>query len=172
MTLVSNSTKYYAEASFDKWAGATIADLQFPDSANNLLLKQNLTNLVVASDYSGVRTGSYAQGRIEFWSHCYGTGNTGYAPFGNDGLYDWDDAPSGGVGCYGSSSQSCRSSRDVCSKQKTWRAEIWRYQRWAVGQHDICRSRGGGDPSASVGYHQGSCYRYVACSRGGWSQAS
>ena len=102
MTLVSNSTKYYAEASFDKWAGATIADLQFPDSANNLLLKQNLTNLVVASDYSGVRTGSYAQGRIEFWSHCYGTGNTGYAPFGNDGLYDWDDAPSGGVGCYGS----------------------------------------------------------------------
>ena len=102
MTLVSNSTKYFAEAYFDKWAGATIADLQFPDSVNNLLLKQNLTNLVVTSDYSGVRTGSYGQGRIEFWSHCYGTGNSGYAPFGNDGLYDWDDAPSGGSGCYGS----------------------------------------------------------------------
>ena len=102
MTLVSNSTKYFAEAYFDKWAGASIADLQFPDSANNLLLKQNLTNLVVASDYSGVRTGSYAQGRIEFWSNCYNRGNTGYAPPGNDGLYDWDDAPSAGSGCYGS----------------------------------------------------------------------
>ena len=102
MTLVSNSTKYYAEAYFDKWAGATIADLQFPDSANNILLKQNLTNLVVASDYSGVRTGSYGQGRIEFWSNCYNRGNTGYAPPGNDGLYDWDDAPSAGSGCYGS----------------------------------------------------------------------
>jgi len=102
MTLASNSTKYYAEAYFDKWAGATIADLQFPDSVNNLLLKQNLANLVVTSDYSGVRTGSYSLGRIEFWSHCYGTGNTGYAPFGNDSLYDWDDQASGGPGCYGS----------------------------------------------------------------------
>lgn len=102
MTLASNSAKYYTEVYFDKWAGATIADLQFPDSANNLLLKQNLTNLVVTSDYSGVRTGSFGQGRIEFWSHCYGTGNSGYAPFGNDGLYDWDDAVNGGSGCYGS----------------------------------------------------------------------
>ena len=102
MTLVSNSTKYFAEAYFDKWAGASIADLQFPDSENNLLLKQNLTNLVVTSDYSGVRTGSYGLGRIEFWSHCYGTGNSGLAPFGNDSLYDWDDLPSGGSGCYGS----------------------------------------------------------------------
>ena len=102
MTLVSNSTKYYAEAYFDKWAGATIADLQFPDSVNNLLLKQNLNNLVVTSDYSGVRTGSYALGRIEFWSNCYGTGNTGYAPFGNNGSYDWDDAPDANSGCYGS----------------------------------------------------------------------
>jgi len=102
MTLVSNSTKYYAEAYFDKWAGATIADLQFPDSVNNLLLKQNLNNLVVTSDYSGVKTGSYALGRLEFWSHCYGRGNSGYAPYGNDSLYDWDDQANGGAGCYGS----------------------------------------------------------------------
>jgi hypothetical protein len=102
MTLVSNSTKYYAEAYFDKWAGATIEDLQFPDSVNNLILKKNLTNLVVTSDYSGVKTGSYTLGRIEFWSNCYGTGNTGYAPFGNNGSYDWDDAPDANSGCYGS----------------------------------------------------------------------
>jgi len=102
MTLVSNSTKYYAEAHFDKWTGATIADLQFPDSVNTLILKKNLTNLVVTSDYSGVRTGSYALGRIEFWSHCYGTGRYGDAPYGNDGLYDWDDAPNADLGCYGS----------------------------------------------------------------------
>ena len=102
MTLASNSTKYYAEAYFDKWAGATIADLQFPDSVNNLILKKNLTNLVVTSDYSGVRTGSYALGRLEFWSNCYGAGRYGDAPYGNDSLYDWDDGPDNNSGCYGS----------------------------------------------------------------------
>jgi hypothetical protein len=102
MTLVSNSTKYYAEAYFDKWAGATIADLQFPDSVNTLILKKNLTNLVVTSDYSGVRTGSYTLGRIEFWSNCYGPERFGDAPYGNDGLYDWDDKPNADLGCFGS----------------------------------------------------------------------
>ena len=64
--------------------------------------EKNLTNLVVTSDYSGVRTGSYTLGRIEFWSNCYGTGRYGDAPYGNNGLYDWDDAPDANLGCYGS----------------------------------------------------------------------
>jgi hypothetical protein len=102
MTRVSNNTKYYAEVYFDKWSGASISDLQFPDYENNLNLKKNVTNIVVTSDYSGVKTGSYAQGRIEFWPYNYTTGNTGYAPFGNDSLYDWDDAPSICADCYGS----------------------------------------------------------------------
>lgn len=102
MTKVSNSTKYYSEVYFDKWSGAAITDLQFPDYENNLNIKQNVTNLVVTSDYSGVKTGSFAQGRIEFWPYNYGTGNTGYPPYGNDGLFDWDDTPASCADCYGS----------------------------------------------------------------------
>lgn len=102
MTRVIGGNTYFAEAYFDKWAGATIADLQFPDYANTLNLKKNVTNLVVTSDYSGVKTGSYALGRIEFWPYNYGQGNTGLAPFGNDGLYDFDDAPTIGSEGYGS----------------------------------------------------------------------
>jgi hypothetical protein len=102
MTRGINNTKYYAEVYFDKWAGATIADLQFPDHVNLLVLKQNVTNIVVTSDFSGVKTGSYARGRIEFWPYNYATGNTGYAPFGNDSLYDWDDSHAVGPDGYGS----------------------------------------------------------------------
>ena len=102
MTRNSNNTKYYAEVYFDKWTGATIAELQFPDYANNLNLKKNVTNIVVTSDYSGVKTGSYAQGRIEFWPYNYSPVNTGLAPFGNDSLYDWDDRPDVCGDCYGS----------------------------------------------------------------------
>ena len=102
MTRVIGGNTYFAEAYFDKWAGATIADLQFPDYANTLNLKKNVTNLVVTSDYSGVKTGSYALGRIEFWPYNYGQGNTGLAPFGNDGLYDFDDTPAIGSEGYGS----------------------------------------------------------------------
>lgn len=102
MTRNSNNTKYYAEVYFDKWAGATISELQFPDYANNLNLKKNVTNIVVTSDYSAVKTGSYAQGRIEFWPYNYSPVNTGLAPFGNDSLYDWDDRPDVCGDCYGS----------------------------------------------------------------------
>jgi hypothetical protein len=105
----NGGSKYFAEAYFDKWSGATIADLQFPDYGNNLSLKKNVTNLVVTSDYTynptdlrGVKTGSYASGRIEFWPYNYSPGNTGLAPFGNDGLYDFDDRPDICGNCYGS----------------------------------------------------------------------
>ena len=102
MTRNSNNTKYYAEVYFDKWSGAAITDLQFPDYGNNLNLKKNVTNLVVASDFSGVKTGSYALGRIEFWPYNYSPVNTGLAPFGNDSLYDFDDRPDICGNCYGS----------------------------------------------------------------------
>jgi len=105
----NGGSKYFAEAYFDKWAGATIADLQFPDYGNNLSLKKNVTNLVVTSDYTynptdyrGVKTGSYALGRIEFWPYNYSPVNTGLLPYGNDGLYDFDDRPDVCGNCYGS----------------------------------------------------------------------
>jgi hypothetical protein len=103
MTRVSNNTKYFAEAYFDKWSGATIADLQFPDYANALNLKKNVTNLVVTSDYTGVKSGSYALGRIEFWPYDYSPSNSGLVPYGDDARYDFDDQQSiiqNGYGSY------------------------------------------------------------------------
>jgi len=91
MTLNSNSTKYYAEVAFDKWSGATLSDLQFPDHANSLVIQKNVSNLVVASDYSAVKTGNYALGRVEFWPYNYQTTVGGLTPVGDGTKYDWDD---------------------------------------------------------------------------------
>ena len=94
MTLNSNSTKYFAEASFDKWAGATIPGLILPDHLDTNVIQRNVTNLVVTSDYSGVLTGSFALGRLEIWPHNYVGTRSGLSPQGDDGKYDWDDTPS------------------------------------------------------------------------------
>jgi len=91
MTQVSNATKYFTEVYFDKWSGAQITDLQFPDYVNLLTLQKNVTNLVVSSDYSGVRTGSFALGRIEIWPYNYDQARSGLLPAGNASSYDWDD---------------------------------------------------------------------------------
>ena len=94
MTLKSNSTKYYAEAYFDKWSGATIAGLILPDHLDTNVIQRNVTNLVVTSDYSGVLTGSFALGRLEIWPHNYQTTRGGLSPQGDNATYDWDDTPS------------------------------------------------------------------------------
>jgi len=94
MTLKSNNTKYYAEAYFDKWSGATIPGLILPDHLDTNVIHRNVTNLVVTSDYSGVLTGSFALGRLEIWPHNYVGNRSGLSPQGDDGKYDWDDTPS------------------------------------------------------------------------------
>ncbi len=95
MTLISNSTKYYAEAYFDKWAGATIAGLILPDHLDTNIIQRNITNLVVTSDYSGVKTGSYALGRLEMWPYNYAQASSGLlSPASTAGTYDWDDTMS------------------------------------------------------------------------------
>lgn len=93
MTLSSNSTIYYSDVYFDRWSGATLADLQFPDYKNNLVINRNITNLVVASNYSNVKTGSYALGRLNIWPYNYGGAVSGLTPAGDPNTYDWDDTP-------------------------------------------------------------------------------
>lgn len=93
MTLNSNSTKYYAEAYFDKWAGATIPGLIFPDHLDTNVIQRNVSNLVVTSDYSGVLTGSFAVGRLEIWPHNYSGARSGLLPAGDNSTYDYDDTP-------------------------------------------------------------------------------
>jgi hypothetical protein len=93
MTLKSNNTKYYAEAYFDKWAGATIPGLILPDHLDTNVINRNVSNLVVTSDYSGVLTGSFAVGRLEIWPHNYSGAVSGLLPAGDTNTYDFDDIP-------------------------------------------------------------------------------
>jgi hypothetical protein len=101
MEMTISGTLYYVDAYFDKWSGASLADLQFPDYANVLNLQKNVTNLVVTSNYSTVKTGSYARGRIEAWPYNYSTASSNQAPVGNSSTFDYDDVPAIGTSGHG-----------------------------------------------------------------------
>jgi hypothetical protein len=101
--LASNSTSYYTDVYFDKWAGATLASLEIPDITNGNSQQRNVTNLVVTSDYSGVKTGSFALGRLEWWPTNYGQASAaGMSPSNSLNTYDWDDSFTPGSGDHGS----------------------------------------------------------------------
>jgi hypothetical protein len=102
LTRIADNQTYFTEVTFDKWAGATIAGLQLPDHVNNLVNQRNISNLVVTSNFSGVRTGSYALGRLEIWPYNYSTSRSGLSPAGNASTFDWDDTPAIGSDGHGS----------------------------------------------------------------------
>ncbi len=97
-------TLRHADVSFDKWAGLTVAGLAVPTPNNPFIVQRNVTNMSVASNWSGqgnataVTTGSGFTGRLEIWDRNYGTANV--FGDGNGSLFDFDDTPSGGT--YGS----------------------------------------------------------------------
>ena len=96
MEMTIGGTLYYTDAYFDKWSGATIADLQFPDYTNLLNLQKNVSNVVVTSNYPTVKNGSYALGRVEIWPYNYTQGATGITPPGSSSIFDFDDSASPG----------------------------------------------------------------------------
>lgn len=100
MEMTISGTLYYVDAYFDKWSGATLADLQFPDYANLLNLQKNVTNLVVTSNYSTVKTGSYPLGRVEIWPYNYTGTSSGLAPTGTSN-FDFDDTAAPGTAGHG-----------------------------------------------------------------------
>ena len=98
----------YADVSFDKWSGASFANIAIPDLSNPSVVKQNVTNMTVDSNWSAVpnvasavTTGSGLSGRVEIWPWDYGTAVTGIATPGSNGNYDSDDTNTGGPS-YGS----------------------------------------------------------------------
>ena len=97
-----SSTLYYTDVYFNKWSGATLAGLEFPDLTNANTIQRNVSNLVVASNYSGVRTGTFALGRLEWWPYNYGQTVGGLSPAGSGSTYDWDDSFVAGSGDHGS----------------------------------------------------------------------
>ena len=93
-TLTSNSTLYWTDLYFDRWSGASLSDLQFPDYRNTLVLNRTVTNMVVDSNYSGVSKGSFPLGAINIWPYNYSQSSSGITPAGSSSAYDWDDTPS------------------------------------------------------------------------------
>ena len=101
MEMTLSGTLYYVDAYFDEWTGATIADLQFPDYTNTLNLQKNVSNLSVSSNYSTVKTGSYALGRVEIWPYNYSGASSGLnSPTGNSN-FDFDDTAAIGTNGHG-----------------------------------------------------------------------
>lgn len=97
-----SSTLYYTDVYFNKWTGATLAGLEFPDLTNANTIQRNVTNMVVDSNYSGVRTGTFALGRLEWWPYNYAQSSGPIAPNNNLNTYDWDDSFVSGSGDHGS----------------------------------------------------------------------
>jgi len=103
-----NGVLRYADVSFDKWAGATIATVAIPDVADARTIKTNINNLNIDSNWPGfagiasaVTTGTSKTGRLELWPWDYSAPVTGIAPAGSGTTYDFDDTPST-TGSYGS----------------------------------------------------------------------
>jgi hypothetical protein len=97
-----SSTLYYTDVYFDKWSGATLSGIEFPDITNGTTNQRNVWNLVVTSNYSGVRTGSFALGRLEWWPYNYSGASGPISPNNALGTYDWDDSFVNGSGDHGS----------------------------------------------------------------------
>ena len=72
-----NGVLQYAEASFDAWAGLTVAQLRVPDATYTGTIQLNVSNLTVDCSYPGVVNGSGQVGRLEIWPSNYGTGDLG-----------------------------------------------------------------------------------------------
>lgn len=98
-----NGTLRFADVSFDAWSqGLAISQLAVPDLGDARVIKTNVSNLFIASNWpasagtaTAVTTGSGKSGRLELWPWDYSTYTTGILPAGNGSIYDYDDANNG-----------------------------------------------------------------------------
>ena len=88
-TTNENPTTTWCWAAFDGFTD----DLASYSFATNKNIKRFVSNLDVASNVSGVKTGWYADGNIEFFFSSYGKGNS-LSIGANTSRFDFDDAPS------------------------------------------------------------------------------
>ncbi|CAB4663949.1 unannotated protein [freshwater metagenome] len=98
-----SGTLRFADVAFDKWnANLTLAQLAVPDLADLRVIKTNVTNMHVQSNWNAVAgtatavtSGSGRLGRVEFWPYNYGPETGGVTPAGNGSVYDSDDTHAG-----------------------------------------------------------------------------
>ncbi|NBU59953.1 MAG: hypothetical protein EBS23_09415, partial [Betaproteobacteria bacterium] len=119
MELTRGSTINFAEASFDAWAGATVASLRIPDDAgdrdlvqqrivNNLSVTSNVTgSAATALSSGGVISGSAKTGSLEIWSYNYSPATSSLLSsaglqLGSGSTYDFDDTRNSNTNGHGS----------------------------------------------------------------------
>ncbi len=66
--------------------------LGVPTRASGSLFQQKVNNLEVRSNVEGVKTGSFADGNIEFWPRNYGAKNAKEIPGASDSKFDFGDS--------------------------------------------------------------------------------
>ncbi len=96
-------TLRWADVAFDKWtSNLTLAQLAIPDLSDTRVVKTNVSNMSIASNWpeisgtaSAVTTGFNKSGRLELWPWNYGPETTGISPAGNGSIYDSDDTAAG-----------------------------------------------------------------------------
>ena len=83
---------------------AVPAQVGVPVISTGAVFQQIVSNMNVASNVPSIISGTgIATGNIEFWHHCYGTGNEIGIPGASGSVYDFGDDNSGQSGsCYGS----------------------------------------------------------------------
>ena len=78
-----------------------LGKLGVPTAPSKAIFQQNVSNLEVASNVEGVKTGKFPEGNIEFWPNNYATPNAQKVPGASDGNFDFGDQRDNG-GDYGS----------------------------------------------------------------------
>jgi VCBS repeat-containing protein len=90
MEVTTGGVPRYADASFDRWPGLTVAQLAVPSPIAPAVIQRNVTNLTVASNYPGVVNGAVSTGRLELWDRdYYPDADAGIG--GSTTTYDFDD---------------------------------------------------------------------------------
>ncbi len=103
-----NGNKTYAYTSFDAMTnnqsktGIPGTYKSGEDQLSTFTFQQNVSNMTVSSNVSGVVNGTKIQtGNVEIWGCNYATANSASVPGANGGTYDFGDSPNpGGYGSF------------------------------------------------------------------------
>ncbi len=100
--------------------------LGVPTKNSGARFQQNVANLVVRSNVSGVKTGSFKQGNIEFWDCNYSAANGAKVAGASDSVNDFGDTMNTTV----SPGYGCMQIHNTAQKQT-----IFAYNNWRMGKN-------------------------------------
>ncbi len=97
MVLTGNDNKEeWVYASMDAF-DPSVAKLGVPTKASGAVFQKRIANLDVKSNTAKVKTGTFAEGNIEFWSSNYAAPNATQIPGASDAAFDFGDRRDGGT---------------------------------------------------------------------------